>query len=44
MAMAVAVFTYIDDIEHRIKRTVRRLRGHTADPRGDDDLKPPTPA
>ncbi|MFM9426145.1 multidrug efflux pump subunit AcrB [Variovorax sp. GrIS 2.14] len=27
-----AVFTYIDDIEHWLKRTARRLRGHPPDP------------
>ena len=38
-----AVFTYIDDIEHWLKRTARRLRGQPPDPHVDDDLKP-TPA
>jgi multidrug efflux pump subunit AcrB len=38
-----AVFTYIDDIEHWIKRTVRRLRGQPADAHIDEDLKPATP-
>ncbi|WP_395316281.1 efflux RND transporter permease subunit [Variovorax sp. UC74_104] len=33
-----AVFTYIDDIEHWIRRTVRKLRGQPADPHIDDDL------
>ncbi|MEB0113438.1 efflux RND transporter permease subunit [Variovorax sp. RTB1] len=35
-----AVFTYIDDIEHWLKRTARRLRGQPPDPHVDDDLKP----
>jgi Cu/Ag efflux pump CusA len=40
-----AVFTYIDDIEHWIKRTVRKLRGQPADPHIDDDLvETPRPA
>jgi multidrug efflux pump subunit AcrB len=34
-----AVFTYVDDIEHWIRRTVRRLRGQPPDPHIDDDLK-----
>ena len=34
-----AVFTYIDDIEHWLRRTVRRLRGQPADPHIDDDLR-----
>ncbi|KAF1067509.1 efflux RND transporter permease subunit [Variovorax sp.] len=33
-----AVFTYVDDIEHWIRRTVRRLRGQPPDPHIDDDL------
>jgi len=40
-----AVFTYIDDIEHWLRRTVRRLRGQPADPHLDDDLREePQPA
>jgi Cu/Ag efflux pump CusA len=35
-----AVFTYIDDIEHWIRRTVRKVRGQPVDPHIDDDLKP----
>ena len=35
-----AVFTYIDDIEHWIKRMLRKLRGQPTDPHLDDDLKP----
>ncbi|MDM0044158.1 efflux RND transporter permease subunit [Variovorax dokdonensis] len=35
-----AVFTYIDDIEHWIRRMVRKLRGQPADPHIDDDLRP----
>jgi len=39
-----AVFTYVDDIEHWIRRTVRRLRGQPPDPHIDDDLaKAPAP-
>ncbi|CAN5870688.1 efflux RND transporter permease subunit [soil metagenome] len=34
-----AVFTYITDIEHWLKRTARRLRGQPPDPHVDDDLK-----
>jgi len=34
-----AVFTYVDDIEHWIRRMVRRLRGQPPDPHIDDDLK-----
>jgi hypothetical protein len=34
-----AVFSYIDDIEHWLRRTVRRLRGQPADPHLDDDLR-----
>ena len=34
-----AVFSYIDDIEHWVRRTVRRLRGQPADPHLDDDLR-----
>ncbi|MDM0112591.1 efflux RND transporter permease subunit [Variovorax sp. J22R133] len=33
-----AVFTYIDDIEHWVRRTMRKLRGQAADPHIDDDL------
>jgi multidrug efflux pump subunit AcrB len=33
-----AVFTYVDDIEHWIRRTVRKVRGQPADPHIDDDL------
>ncbi|WP_398497229.1 efflux RND transporter permease subunit [Variovorax sp.] len=33
-----AVFTYVDDIEHWIRRMVRRLRGQPPDPHIDDDL------
>jgi len=33
-----AVFTYVDDIEHWLKRTGRRLLGRPADPHLDDDL------
>jgi len=35
-----AVFTYIDDIEHWLRRMSRRLRGQPADPHIDDDLRP----
>jgi multidrug efflux pump subunit AcrB len=39
-----AVFTYVDDIEHWIRRMVRRLRRQPPDPHIDDDLaKAPTP-
>ncbi|QRF55276.1 efflux RND transporter permease subunit [Variovorax paradoxus] len=34
-----AVFTYVDDIEHWIRRMVRKLRGQPPDPHIDDDLK-----
>jgi len=34
-----AVFTYVDDIEHWIRRVVRRLRRQPPDPHIDDDLK-----
>ncbi len=33
-----AVFTYVDDIEHWIRRMVRRLRRQPPDPHIDDDL------
>jgi len=35
-----AVFTYVDDVEHWIRRSVRKLRGQAADPHIDDDLRP----
>lgn len=39
-----AVFTYVDDIEHWIRRMVRRLRRQPPDPHIDDDLaKAPAP-
>ncbi|MET0542545.1 MAG: efflux RND transporter permease subunit, partial [Variovorax sp.] len=38
-----AVFTYVDDIEHWLKRMARKVRGQPADPHIDDDLKPSTP-
>jgi predicted RND superfamily exporter protein len=36
-----AVFTYIDDIEHWIKRTVARIRGRTPDPADAPEGAPP---
>ncbi|RZL86493.1 MAG: efflux RND transporter permease subunit [Variovorax sp.] len=36
-----AVFTYVDDIEHWIKRTMRRIRGQVADPRDAPEGAPP---
>jgi multidrug efflux pump subunit AcrB len=37
-----AVFTYVDDIEHWIRKTARRIGRQPADPHIDDDLKPST--
>jgi len=37
-----AVFTYVDDIEHWLKRTVRRLRGLPANPADAREGPPPT--
>jgi multidrug efflux pump subunit AcrB len=34
-----AVFTYIDDIQHWLRRTARKLRGQAPDPHIDDDLR-----
>jgi multidrug efflux pump subunit AcrB len=36
-----AVFTYVDDIEHWIKRTVARIRGRAPDPADAKDGPPP---
>ncbi|HSV60079.1 MAG TPA: efflux RND transporter permease subunit [Variovorax sp.] len=39
-----AVFTYIDDIQHWVRRTARKLRGKAPDPHIDDDLRPSSSA
>ena len=38
-----AVFTYVDDIQHWMRRTARKLRGQAPDPHIDDDLRPSSP-